>query len=148
MIDERLEHFLLFEMSDDWMPVGSFASLIRRITPASYTRARILEVIAEIAARGYLRFGGWAMESTRTWAPWEVSDDIAISRIANGFEGSLGVLNATDDELADSEVFRADITDAGLARVAELGNPYEVYGDPWEGDRLMAAEGDFPPWVP
>ncbi|MDJ0362741.1 hypothetical protein [Rhodococcus sp. H29-C3] len=146
MIDKRLEHFLLFEMSDDWMPVGAFASLIRRITPAGYSRQRILEVIAEIAAKGQLRFGGWAMKTTQTWEPWGVSDEVAISRIANGFEGSPGVLNATDKELANTEVFRADITDAGLARLAELGNPYEIYGDPWEGHRLMAAEGDFARW--
>ncbi|RRQ27396.1 hypothetical protein DK926_12960 [Rhodococcus sp. Eu-32] len=147
MIDRRLEHFLLYEMSDDWMPVGAFASLIRRITPDAYSRRQILDVISEIAARGHLRFGGWAMETSKTWEPWAVPHDVAMSRIANGFKGSVGVLNATDKELATTEVFRADLTDAGFARLSELGgDPYEIYGDPWEGDPLMAAEGDFPPW--
>ncbi len=52
VIDKRLEHFLLYDMSGDWMPVGAFASLIRRITPSSYSRHRLLEVISEKAVAG------------------------------------------------------------------------------------------------
>lgn len=147
MSDERLQHFLLFEMDDDWLSLGEFAYFIRRISPAGYTRRKILDVISELAQSGYLRFGGWSMAS-KTWAPWEVSEEVAMDRITNGYPGEPGVLDATDEELSNTEIFRADITDKGLARLAELGNPYEKYGNPWESDPTKQGRGNYPPWVP
>lgn len=147
MSDERLEHFLLFEMADDWMSLGEFAYFIRSISPAEYSREKIIDVISGLAKIGYLRFGGWSME-TRTWAPWEIKDEAAMERIARGYLGEPGVLNATDDELSVTEIFRADITEAGLDRLAELGNPYEKYGNPWESDPLKQGTGTYPRWKP
>ncbi|OAK51721.1 hypothetical protein [Rhodococcoides kyotonense] len=147
MNDERLEHFLLFEMADDWMSVGEFDYFIRSISPAGHTRDKLLSTIAGLARAGYFRFGGWSMES-KTWEPWDVSDDVAMERISHGYLGEPGVLNATDRELSLTEVFRADITEAGLARVARLGNPYEKYGNPWESDPLKQGSGNYPRWKP
>ncbi|WP_072804150.1 hypothetical protein [Rhodococcoides yunnanense] len=147
MIDKTLEHFLLYDMSDDWMPAGEFASYIRQITPGDYSRAAVLEVIAELATKGYLEYGGWSRD-TGTWKPWKVAGDVALERIANGFDGEPGVLDGTDRQLALTEVFRAGITPAGERLVQELGNPFELYGDPWEANPLVRAEGEFPPWQP
>ncbi|WP_072804147.1 hypothetical protein [Rhodococcoides yunnanense] len=147
MNDERLEHFLLFEMEDDWMSLGEFDYYIRSISPDEYSRGMILEVISRLAAVGYLRFGGWSVESG-TWKPWDVSNDVAMERIAHGYLGEPGALSSTDGELSLTEVFRADITAAGIVRVAELGDPYEIYGNPWWSDPSKQGSGNYPPWNP
>ncbi|WP_254303618.1 hypothetical protein [Rhodococcoides kyotonense] len=94
MIDKRLEHFLLYDLSDDWMPAGEFASFIRHIAPSAYSRTAVIDVIAELARKGYLEYGGWS-KGSGTWEPWGVSSDVALDRIANGFDGEPGVLGAT-----------------------------------------------------
>lgn len=58
MNDKRLEHFLLFEMADDWMSVGEFDYFIRSISPDGYARNKLLSTIGGLAESGYLRFGG------------------------------------------------------------------------------------------
>ncbi|WP_072804127.1 hypothetical protein [Rhodococcoides yunnanense] len=145
MSDKRLDHFLLSAMADDWMSVGEFAYFIRSISPTEFLRDTVLDVISGLAEHGYLRFGGWSM-TTKTWEPWDVGDDVAMERIAHGYLGEPGVLNATDRELSLTEVFRADITAAGLAHLALLGNPYDLYGNPWESDPLKQGSGNYPPW--
>ncbi|WP_072804132.1 hypothetical protein [Rhodococcoides yunnanense] len=147
MIDKRLEHFLLYDLSDDWMPVGAFVFFMRQITPSGYSSTAVLDVIAELATKGYLEYGGWSRD-TGTWEPWKVSNEVALDRIANGFDGEPGLLAGTDRQLVDTEVFQAGITAAGRRRIAELGNPFEVYGDPWETDPSLRAEGKFPRWNP
>lgn len=145
MIDPRLEHFLLYELSDDWMPLGSFVALTERITPDDCSSGRVLAIIRDLAERGLLRLGGWPGDG-RPWEPWDVSLDEAMDRIAHGFNGEVGYLEASPRQAATTEVFRAEITALGETRLRELGDPYELYGDPWWDDPNMRAEGEFPPW--
>nr|WP_141216397.1 hypothetical protein [Rhodococcus sp. 06-621-2] len=71
-----------------------------------------------------------------------------MDRITNGHFGEPGVLDATDEELSNTEIVRAAITDKGSARVAELGNPYEKYGNHWDSDPSKQGCGNYPQWVP
>ncbi|UGT64187.1 hypothetical protein [Nocardia asteroides] len=59
----------------------------------------------------------------------------AIARIADGHNGERGYLDCPDDEVGRCEVFRADLTEAGSERLRQLGDPYEIHGDPWADDR-------------
>ncbi|GGF98874.1 hypothetical protein GCM10007304_11030 [Rhodococcoides trifolii] len=144
-IDARLEHFLLYELDDDWMPFKPFVGTARRVTPHDSSLDRVAEIIEEFARRGLMTIGGWSTV-TRTWEPWTVPLSEAMHRIANGHDGEVGYRNATEDQLGSMEVFRGEITQDGKDLLSTLGSPYEKYGDPWEGDRYLSAEGDFPKW--
>ncbi|WP_315773531.1 hypothetical protein [Rhodococcoides kroppenstedtii] len=71
-----------------------------------------------------------------------------MARIAEGYDGLAGYVGVDEEQLATTEVFRGDVTEAGRRRLDELGSPYEKYVDPWASIRSHRAEGDFPPWVP
>ncbi|GGF98870.1 hypothetical protein GCM10007304_11020 [Rhodococcoides trifolii] len=144
-IDARLEHFLLYELDDDWMPLGSFVGIARRVSPDDCSLDRVAEVIEEFARRGLMTIGGWSTD-TRTWERWTISLPEAMQRIADGDGLNVGYRSATEQQLGLTEVFRGEITTAGKLLLAELGSPYEKYGDPWAGEGILAAEGDFPPW--
>jgi hypothetical protein len=83
-MNEKLENFLLYELSDDWASIATFDGLVARITPEIYSRETVLGVIREL-----------------------------------------------ESEIGSNEVFRADLIEQGERRLAELGNPYDQYGDPW-----------------
>ncbi|GGF98866.1 hypothetical protein GCM10007304_11010 [Rhodococcoides trifolii] len=145
MIEKRLEHFLLYELDDDWTSLGQFVGVTRRVSPAQSSLDRVGEIIEEFARCGLMTIGGWSTE-TGTWEPWNVPLSEAMDRIANGYDGEVGYRNATERQLGSTEVFRGEITAEGRTLLAELGSPYEKYGDPWAGEGMLAAEGDFPPW--
>lgn len=132
MTNEKLEHFLLYELTDDWAPIGTFDGMVAAITPENYSRETVLETIRELASKGYIRFGAFP-GGGRSREPWNVSIDESIGRIAHGYNGIRGYLDISDDEIGSNEVFRADLIERGERRASELGNPYERYGDPWTG---------------
>ncbi|MGQ4599532.1 hypothetical protein [Nocardia sp. R6R-6] len=129
-MNEKLEHFLLHELSDDWTPIGTFDGMVAKIVPASYSRGFVLDVIRELATKGYIRFGAFPGRG-RSWEPWYVTIDEALQRVAHGHNHIVGYLDISENEIGSNEVFRADLVERGEQRLAELGNPYEKYGDPW-----------------
>ena len=147
MIDQRLEHFLLYELDDDWMPLAAFVGTVRQVTPQDCSIERVAAIIEDFIRKQWMTPGGWSKD-TGTWEPWCVPVEEAMARIAEGYDGLAGYVGANEEELATTEVFRGEITEVGRRRLDELGSPYEKYGDPWESIRSHRAEGDFPPWVP
>lgn len=131
-MNEKLEHFLLYELSDDWAAIAAFDGMFARIAPDEYSRQAVLDLIREFAEKNYIRFGAFP-GGGRSWEPWTVSIDEAIDRIAHGYNGVPGYLQIDDDAIGSNEVFRADLIEDGERRLRELGNPYEKYGDPWRG---------------
>ncbi|WP_306365683.1 hypothetical protein [Nocardia sp. CC227C] len=130
-MNEKVEHFLLYELTDDWMPIGAFDAIISTVSPEAYSRMRVLEAIRELAEREFIRFGAFP-GGGRTWEPWDVSLDEAIDRIAYGYNNVPGYLAVPYCEISSNEVFRADLLEKGERRLVELGNPYDRYGDPWK----------------
>lgn len=106
---------------------------------------RVADVIEDFAQRGLMTIGSWSTVSG-TWERWTVPIAEAMTRIADGHDGEVGYRAATEKELDSTEVFRGEITDKGRKLLAALGSPYDKYGDPWEGDEHLAAEGHFRPW--
>ncbi|MGN7133756.1 hypothetical protein ACTHQY_10815 [Rhodococcoides corynebacterioides] len=147
MIDPRLEHFLLYELDDDWMPLGPFVGTVRQIDPENCSTERVAAIIEEFIRNQWMIPGSWSTE-TGTWEPWHVNVEEAMARIAEGYEGEAGYIGADEEELATTEVFRGEITEVGRRRLDDLGSPYEKYGDPWESNPSLKAEGDFTPWRP
>lgn len=144
MIDSRLEHFLLNTLADDWIPFGEFLMYARRVTPDDADPERVAEIIRELAERGLIILGSWG-ESGR-WEPWDSSIDEGMQRIAEGFNGEAGYRRATEQELGSTEVFRADLTPAGQAILRALGDPFELYGDPWDKTRQLSGVRELPSW--
>ncbi|QLY32431.1 hypothetical protein H0264_09340 [Nocardia huaxiensis] len=128
---EKLENFLLHELSDDWVPIATFDGFVARIAPERYSREGVIDVIRELADKGYIRFGAFP-GGGRSWEPWDVSIEEAIQRISFGYKDIPGYLTVSDDEIGSNEVFRADLLPPGERRLADLGHPYEKYGDPWQ----------------
>ncbi|MGS2807310.1 hypothetical protein [Nocardia sp. MW-W600-9] len=139
MMNTKLENFLLYAIDDDWAPIAEFDADVQKITPGEYSRRRVLEVIQDLATRGYIQLGAFP-GGGRSWEPWTVPVEDGIRRIAEGFNNSTGYLEISDTEIGSSEVFRAAITSAGRKRLNELGDPYEIYGDPWSDDPLLRAD--------
>ncbi|NEW58674.1 hypothetical protein GV794_23965 [Nocardia cyriacigeorgica] len=137
-MDEKLENFLLYGISDDWAAIGEFHGTVEKLAPEDFSRKRVLEIIEELSETGLIRLGAFPGNG-RSWEPWEISVGEAIHRITDGYNGQRGYLSITDDEIGSNEVFRAEITDAGMARLRELGDPYEKYGDPWSDDPFLRA---------
>lgn len=133
---DKLEGFLLYNVSDDWAPIGEFDGTVERVAPEEYSRTNVLGVIKFLADEGYILLGAFP-GGGRGWEPWDVSSEEAIHRIAHGYDDIPGYLEISDDEIGSSEVFRAAITDSGRNRLQELGDPYEKYGDPWEDDPYL-----------
>ncbi|MGQ4617310.1 hypothetical protein [Nocardia sp. R7R-8] len=130
MINEKIEHFLLYELSDDWAAIATFDGMVAKINPESYSREFVLDAIREIATKGYIRFGAFP-GGGRLWEAWDVTIDEAIHRIAHGHNNVSGYLEIPVSEIGSNEVFRAELIERGEQRLAELGNPYKKYGDPW-----------------
>ncbi|MBU3060133.1 hypothetical protein KO481_01145 [Nocardia sp. NEAU-G5] len=107
-----------------------YPGMVAQITPESYSRAHVLDVIRELADRGYIRFGAFP-GGGRPWEPWDVSNDESLQRIARGYNSVDGYLDIPSNQIGSNEVFRADLLERGEQRLTELGNPYEKYGDPW-----------------
>lgn len=147
-IDPAYENFLLYAISDDWAQLGEFVEHARKFAPAEYSRQYVLELVREFIERGYIEIGNIA-DGNPPWVPWNVSVDETMRRIANGYRGVAGLLTMPESELGPNELFRAQLTDRGEARLAEMGDPYEKYGDPWFDDPyLNAADWGYPPYRP
>ncbi|MFD0363892.1 hypothetical protein ACFQZZ_20775 [Nocardia sp. GCM10030253] len=138
-MNEKLENFLLYGISDDWAAVAEFDGNVKKISPEIYSRSKVLEIIREIAERGYIQLGAFP-GGGRSWEPWDVSIDVAMDRIAHGYNGVAGYMSVPEDDIGSNEVFRAAITDGGRERLRELGDPYEKYGDPWSDDPLLRVD--------
>ncbi|NEW40203.1 hypothetical protein GV792_17320 [Nocardia cyriacigeorgica] len=137
-MDEKLENFLLYGISDDWAAIGEFHGTAEKLDRVNFSRQRVLEIVEELAEAGLIRLGAFPGNG-RSWEPWDASIDEAIHRIAYGYNGQRGYLSIADEEIGSNEVFRAEITDAGVRRLRELGDPYEKYGDPWSDDPFLRA---------
>ncbi|MEU6831039.1 hypothetical protein ABZ894_20510 [Nocardia beijingensis] len=135
---EKLENFLLYNVSDDWAPIGEFDGTIEKIAAEEYSRTYVLRVVEELANEGYIEFGAFP-GGGRGWEPWNVGTKEAIRRISDGYNGVPGYLSIADSEIGSSEIFRARITESGRRRLRELGDPYENYGDPWADDPYLHA---------
>lgn len=147
-MDTTLENFLLYGISDDWAPLSEFEKNMKALTPSTYSRKAVLDTIHELLAKGYIRAGAFP-GGGRPWEPWTVSAEEAVRRVAHGFNGVPGYLHISQEQTGSSEVFRAEITERGLARLRALGDPYENYGDPWYDDpALNAREWRHPPFRP
>ncbi|MEV6322659.1 hypothetical protein AB0M45_15920 [Nocardia sp. NPDC051787] len=129
-MNEKLEHFLLYELSDDWAAIATFDGMVAKITPENYSRANVLDIIRELAIKGYIRFGAFP-GGGRSWESWDVPIDEALQRVAHGYNNVSGYLDIPESEIGSNEVFRADLVERGEQRLVELGNPYDKYGDPW-----------------
>ncbi|TLF82573.1 hypothetical protein [Nocardia cyriacigeorgica] len=148
-IDTAYENFLLYSISDDWAQLGQFVEHARKFAPEQYTREYVLDLIRELVLRGYIEIGNISPESDPPWRPWDVPVDEAIQRIAHGRNGITGLLEMPEADLGPNELFRARLTALGRARLAELGDPYEKYGDPWFDDPyLNASDWGYPPYRP
>lgn len=134
-MNKKSEHFLLCTISDDWTPLSDFHVVLAKLEPENFSRAFVLDAMRSLGERGLIRFGSFT-PPIRPWTPWDLSVEESISRIAHGFDGRVGYLDLEDSEVYSSEIVRAEITEAGLDRLRELGDPYEIYGDPWEDDPL------------
>ena len=132
-MNQQLEHFLLYAINDDWAAIAEFDADVRQITPTEYSRTAVLDVIRDLASCGYIRLGAFPGNG-QSWAAWDVPLSEAIDRIALGYNGAVGYLDLTEDAIGSNEVFRAEITDKGRQRLAELGDPYTIYSDPWATD--------------
>ncbi|MEU1998354.1 hypothetical protein ABZ511_28285 [Nocardia gamkensis] len=135
---EKLENFLLYNVSDDSAPIGEFDGTIEKITPGEYSRAYVLRVIEELANERYIEFGSFP-GGGRGWEPWHVGVEESISRISHGYNGVPGYLSIPDSEIGSNEIFRAKLTESGRRRLQELGDPYDNYGDPWADDPYLHA---------
>ncbi|WP_174188012.1 hypothetical protein [Nocardia barduliensis] len=135
---EKLENFLLCNVSDDWAPIGEFDGTIEKIAAEEYSRTYVLDVIRELANEGHIEFGAFP-GGGKGWEPWNVGIEEAIRQISDGYDGVPGYLRIPDDEIGSSEIFRAKITESGRRRLRELGDPYENYGDPWADDPYLHA---------
>lgn len=146
-IDTAFENFLLYAISDDWTQLGEFVEHARKFAPEQYTREYVLDLIRELVLGGYIEIGNISPGSNPPWRPWDVSVDEAIHRIARGCNGITGLLEMPESDLGPNELFRARLTALGRARLAELGDPYENYGDPWFDDPyLNASDWGYPPY--
>ncbi|MGQ4617306.1 hypothetical protein [Nocardia sp. R7R-8] len=135
---EKLENFLLYNISDDWAPIGEFDGTIEKIVPEEYSRAHVIGIIRELSNKGYIQLGAFPGDG-RSWEPWTVGTEESIDRISYGHNNVPGYLNIPDSEIGSNEVFRAKITEKGRQRLQELGDPYEKYGDPWADDPYLHA---------
>ena len=120
------------------------SDLARRVTPDDAAPERVGEIIRELAERGLITLGSWG--ESRTWERWDLSIDESMQRIAGGFDGEVGYRHATEKELGSTEVFRADLTPAGQTLLDSLGDPFELYGDPWDTTRQLSGVEKLPPW--
>jgi hypothetical protein len=145
-IDPAYENFLLYAISDDWAQLGEFVEHARKFAPEEYSREYVIELVREFLVRGYIEIGNIS-DGDPAWTPWDVSVEEAIHRIAHGYNGVEGVLTMHEADLGPNELFRAAITVRGRDRLAEMGDPYEAYGDPWFDDPyLNAADWGYPPY--
>ena len=145
-IDSASENFLLYAISDDWAQAGEFFEHAQKFAPDEYSRQYVIELVRELIERGYIEIGNIS-DGDRPWVPWGLPIEETIQRIAHGHEGIPGLLTMPESELGPNELFRARITAQGSARLAELGDPYEKYGDPWFDDPyLNAADWGYPPY--
>ncbi|MGY5309689.1 hypothetical protein [Nocardia gipuzkoensis] len=135
---EKLENFLLYNVSDDWAAIGEFDGTVEKIAPEEYSRAYVLAILRELADKGYIDFGAFP-GGGRSWEAWAVGAEEAIRRVSHGYNGVPGYLGIRDDEIGSNEVFRAKLTEDGRRRLQQLGDPYENYGDPWADDPYLHA---------
>ncbi|MFC8046874.1 hypothetical protein [Nocardia sp. NPDC057353] len=138
-MNEKAENFLLHAISDDWTPLSEFDVILSTLQPEDYSRAFVLDAIRQFGERGWIRFGSFTGPGN-AWTPWDISVQQAISRVADGYEGRVGYLHMDPVEVDRSEILRAEITEAGLERLRQLGDPYDNYGDPWADDPLSRAD--------
>lgn len=132
-MNKKSEHFLLYTISDDWTPLQDFHVVLERLEPEHFDRLFVLDAMRSLGDRGLIRFGSFTAP-IRPWTPWALSVEDSISRIAHGFDEYVGYLNLDDGEIYLSEILRAEITQAGLDLLRELGDPYDIYDDPWPDD--------------
>ncbi|MFC8530212.1 hypothetical protein [Nocardia sp. NPDC057227] len=136
-MDAKSENSLLHAISDDWTPLGEFDVALSTLEPEHYSRAFVLDAIRHIGDRGWIRFGSFTGNG---WEPWDIPVERAVARIADGYEGRVGYLRMDPIEVGRSEILRAEITEAGLERLRQLRDPYDLYGDPWADDPLSRAD--------
>ncbi|MEU1547961.1 hypothetical protein [Nocardia sp. NPDC005745] len=70
---EKLENFLLYNVSDDWAPIGEFDGTIEKIAAEEYSRTYVLDVIRELANEGHIEFGAffsWGWQGVGTLECW------------------------------------------------------------------------------
>ncbi|WP_157103860.1 hypothetical protein [Nocardia harenae] len=139
MMNEKAEHFLLHAISDDWTSLSEFDVILAKLEPEKYSRQFVLDSIRDLGERGLIRFGSFSAP-IRPWTPWDMTVTEAVDRIANGYGNKVGYLDLADDEIYMSELLRAEITDSGRARLHQLGDPYDKYGDPWIDDPFSRAD--------
>ncbi|UGT60880.1 hypothetical protein [Nocardia asteroides] len=132
-MNKKSEHFLLYTISDDWTPLSDFHVVLQKLEPERFDRAFVLDAMRSLGERGLIRFGSFTAP-VRPWTPWELSVEDSISRVAHGFDEHVGYLASSDGEVHHTEILRAEITEAGVELLRELGDPYEIHGDPWIDD--------------
>ncbi|WP_067656000.1 hypothetical protein [Nocardia harenae] len=132
-MNKKSEHFLLYTISDDWTPLNDFHVVLEKLEPERFDRVFVLDAMRRPGDRGFIRVGSFTAP-IRPWTPWELSVEDSISRVAHGFDDHVGYLNLDDAEIYRSEILRAEITAAGRELLRELGDPYDIYGDPWADD--------------
>lgn len=105
-IDAAYENFLLYAISDDWAQLGEFVEQAQKFAPREYSRQYVLELIREFVERGYIEIGNLS-PGTPPWAPWGVSVEETVQRIAHGYNGVPGLLDVPESDLGSSELFRS-----------------------------------------
>ncbi len=94
---EKLENFLLYNVSDDWAAIGEFGGTVEKIAPEEYSRAYVLAILRELADKGYIEFGAFP-GGGRSWEVWTVGTEEAIRRVSHGYNGVPGYLGIRDDD--------------------------------------------------
>ncbi|MBY6687176.1 hypothetical protein HQ305_16580 [Rhodococcus sp. BP-149] len=127
-VEEGLEFRLLDELDDDWMPLWGFVAMVSGFRGWNTTIDTVAGVIRWFAESGLMTFGALANNDVG-WEEWNVDIDESMRRIAEGHGTSQGYLHATKrEDLVWCEVFRANITEKGERRLAEL----EAQGMTWD----------------
>ncbi|MBY6350828.1 hypothetical protein [Rhodococcoides corynebacterioides] len=120
IVQRELEFRILYDLDDDWMSFGGFLAIVAEFRGMDTPPDEVAETIRWFAETGLVALGALS-DNEYGWEAWNVGLDEAMKRIANGSTSGRGYKQAAGvAELMTTEVFRANITEKGGCRLAEL----------------------------
>ncbi|WP_315773527.1 hypothetical protein [Rhodococcoides kroppenstedtii] len=137
-VNVELEFRLLYDLDDDWMPFWGFMAMVTGFWGTDTPPEKVAGVIRWFAETGLVTLGALA-DNEYGWEEWDVDLDESMERIANGTASGVGYDQAAGvADLMTTEVFRANITEKGERRLAELeeqGLTYWTTQGPYKSPR-------------